>query len=177
MKARVLLPLIIFSFVVILLWRGLSLDPNHLPSPLINRATPAFQLNTLFDPKKTTTQQDLLGHVTLLNIWATWCGSCADEHELLVDIAKDKTLFLYGINYKDNPVTAKDWLKKQGNPYQIVATDPNGNAAIDLGVYVTPETFIIDKKGFIRYTQIGSITPDIWENTLKPIVKKLQGET
>src|SRR3990167_402201 len=169
-----ILPLILFFLMIILLGRGLSLHPTLVPSPLVNKSAPNFELPTLFDEKKITSNHDLFGHVTLLNIWATWCIACAEEHAFLMELAQKKQFVLYGLNYKDNPAAAKKWLKQYGNPYQRIAIDPKGTAAIDWGVYGTPETFIIDQNGIIRYKQIGPITAAVWEKTLRPIVEKLK---
>jgi len=177
MKMRFLLPLIFFLFLVAVLWRGLGLHPNQIPSPLVDKPAPAFQLQTLANPKKMTSNKDFIGHVTLVNVWATWCFSCAEEHDFLLNLIKKENLFLYGLNYKDDPIAAKDWLKKRGNPYNIIASDETGSVAIDWGVYGTPETFVVDKKGIIRYKHIGAITADIWEKDLQPLVNKLRGES
>jgi cytochrome c biogenesis protein CcmG/thiol:disulfide interchange protein DsbE len=174
MKLRFILPLILFAGILSLLWRGLSLHPAQIPSPLINKPVPEFSLPTLSD--KTLTDKNFKGHVTLLNVWATWCAACAQEHTFLLELAKRKDIELYGLDYKDDPSDAKDWLKTYGNPYKIVANDQLGRAAMDWGVYGTPETFVIDKKGLIRYKLIGALTEDSWEKELKPIVEKLQGE-
>lgn len=172
-----ILPLFLFVFIVFILWRGLGLHPTQVPSPLINKSAPSFKLPTLFDENKFTTNQDFIGHVTLLNVWATWCYTCVEENEFLKQIANHSDFVLYGLDYKDDPKTAKQWLDKFGNPYSMIAVDSDGSVAIDFGVYGTPETFIIDKKGFVRYKHIGPLTQDTWEKTLKPLVEKLQGET
>jgi cytochrome c biogenesis protein CcmG/thiol:disulfide interchange protein DsbE len=174
-KMRFALPLILFLIIVTILARGLHLHPNQVPSPLINKPAPAFELPQL-TAKKITTNKDFIGHITLLNVWATWCYACAQEHAFLLELAKNEYLSLYGLNYKDDPVSAQKWLQEYGNPYRIVGVDKIGNVAIDLGVYGTPETFIIDKKGVIRYKQIGPITPEIWDQNLKPLVDKLRAE-
>lgn len=174
---RFALPFVVFLLIITLLWRGLSLRPSEIPSPFINKNTPEIDLPTLFHPSRHLTNQDFLGHVTLLNVWATWCTACADEHDLLVELAKNKHIIFYGLNYKDDPDLAKRFLSHDGNPYQLIAVDVDGKAAIDWGVYGTPETFIIDKKGIVRYKQIGAISPTLWENTLKPIVQQLQNES
>jgi cytochrome c biogenesis protein CcmG/thiol:disulfide interchange protein DsbE len=176
MKIRFLLPLFFFISVGLLLWRGLSLHPNEIPSPLIDKPAPTFSLPTLLSNTQPTTEKDLIGHVTLLNVWATWCYACAEEHPYLMELAANHEIVLYGFNYKDDSGAAKNWLKEHGNPYQIIAVDLDGRAAIDWGVYGTPETFLIDKKGIIRYKQIGPITPNVWEKTLKPLVDKLRSE-
>jgi cytochrome c biogenesis protein CcmG, thiol:disulfide interchange protein DsbE len=173
---RYVLPFIIFLSIVMLLWRGLSLHPNQIPSPLLNKPTPHYSLPNLLDTKHPTTQKDFLGKVTLVNVWASWCPACAEEHDYLVQLAQEQHIRFYGINYKDNPVDALKILKSAGNPYRIVAVDQSGNAAIDWGVYGAPETFIVDKNGIIRYKHIGPITPEIWENKLKSLVNQLESE-
>lgn len=169
-------PLIFFLLMMALLWRGLFLHPNQIPSPLINKPAPIFQLPTLFDTNKIISNKNLLGHITLLNVWATWCEACAEEHGFLLQIANNPDFVLDGLDYKDAPIAAKNWLKTQGNPYQAVLVDEQGDAAIDWGVYGTPETFVIDKKGTIRYKQIGPITAEIWNDKFKPLIMQLQKE-
>jgi len=169
-------PFILFLALMVLLLRGLSLHPSEVPSPFINKPAPSFQLPSLFDRNKMTSNQDFIGHVTLLNVWATWCVVCAEEHSVLSEIAKNSNVVLIGLNYKDSQAEAIKWLKKRGNPYHIIGVDQTGNSAIDWGVYGTPETFLIDKKGYIRYKQIGPISPQTWEQKLKPMVEKLQKE-
>ncbi|MDR3478287.1 MAG: DsbE family thiol:disulfide interchange protein [Gammaproteobacteria bacterium] len=176
MKIRFLLPLIFFILIGLLLWRGLSLHPNEIPSPLIGKASPTFSLPTLLGTKATITEKDLKGHVTLLNVWATWCYACALEHEYLMELASHKDFKLFGFNYKDDNIAARHWLKEHGNPYEIIAVDVTGTTAIDWGVYGTPETFLIDKNSIIRYKQIGPITQEVWEKTLRPLVEKLENE-
>jgi cytochrome c biogenesis protein CcmG/thiol:disulfide interchange protein DsbE len=177
MRLFKLIPLVIFCLVILLLWRGLKLHPNEIPSPLINKPAPATQLPTLFDQKKFLTNKDFIGHVTLLNIWATWCEACAEEHDFLLKLSQNKQIIIDSINYKDNPSAAIKWLQQYGNPYRIIGIDSEGSAAIDWGVYGTPETFIIDKKGIIRYKHIGPIDAEIWQNNLLPIVNTLLGES
>jgi cytochrome c biogenesis protein CcmG, thiol:disulfide interchange protein DsbE len=173
MKIRFLLPLIIFCIIGSILWRGLKLNPGQIPSPLINKAAPEFNLPDLLTSARVETSV-LQGHVSLVNVWATWCQACAQEHDYLVDLAKNDGVVFYGLDYKDNPETAKNWLRDHGNPYQLVAVDLNGDVAIDWGVYGAPETFIIDKHGIVRYKQIGPITPSVWTQTLKPLIDTLQ---
>lgn len=176
MKPRSALPLFFFVLIIILLWRGLSLHPSQVPSPLINKPAPTFQLPELFNAKQTISDKNFLGHVTLLNVWATWCYECAAEHDFLVQLAHDDHVIFYGLNYKDDATKAQDFLKKYGNPYQRIAIDQAGVVAIDWGVYGAPETFIIDKKGIIRYKEIGPLTQDVWDRDLKPLIKKLENE-
>jgi cytochrome c biogenesis protein CcmG/thiol:disulfide interchange protein DsbE len=169
-------PLYVFLIIVIILWRGLSLHPNRIPSPLINKAVPAFQLPTIFDDNKMLTNYDFLGHITLLNVWATWCSACAEEHELLMRLVKNENVIIFGLSYKDDLDAARRLLVQRGNPYQVVAVDKSGSTAIDFGVYGTPETFVIDKKGIIRYKQIGPITQQEWNSILKPLIDSLRNE-
>ncbi len=176
MPTRVI-PLIFFILVGGILWIGLHAHPEFIPSPLIDNPAPAFALPVLSYENKVATQKDFSGHVTLFNVWATWCSACAQEHEMLMTIAKDQPdLVLYGLDYKDDDRAARRYLHDNGNPYRTVAIDKTGNTAIDYGVYGTPETFVIDKKGIIRFKYIGSITTDVWEETLGPLVTKLQSE-
>lgn len=171
------LPLVIFILIGGILWSGLKAHPELIPSPLINQPAPVFSLPVLSYENKVATEKDFIGHVTLFNVWATWCSACAQEHEMLLSIAKDQPdVVLYGLDYKDDARTARQYLHDQGNPYRTVAVDKTGDAAINYGVYGTPETFIIDKKGIIRFKYIGSITTDIWEETLGPLVTKLKSE-
>jgi cytochrome c biogenesis protein CcmG/thiol:disulfide interchange protein DsbE len=176
MKMRFIFPLIIFFLVGLTLWRGLGMHPNEIPSPLINKPAPDFQVTTLEGSKKLS-NQDFFGHVSLLNVWATWCEACAAEHEFLLGLANDKNLYLYGLDYKDDASAAKKLLSEKGNPYRSVGVDLSGDTAINWGVYGTPETFVIDKKGIIRYKQIGALTADNWENVISPLIAKLEKES
>ncbi len=171
---RVALPLLIFIIIVVFLWRGLSRNPHRVPSPFINRALPKFNAETLKHPNKVITNQDLKGHVSLLNVFATWCLSCRAEHPVLMEIHNSHLVKIYGLNYKDQRQLAESWLIKFGNPYSEVIYDPKGTVGINLGVYGTPETFIIDAKGIIRYKYIGPISPEEWRDTIKPEVEKLK---
>lgn len=176
-QARFAFPLIVFLLIVVVLWRGLSLHPNQVPSPLINKAAPNFQLPTLENGNKFLTNKNFLGQVTLLNVWATWCVACAEEHDFLLHLANDEKIIIYGFDYKDDPAAAKKILQEHGNPYKIIGVDQSGNVAIDWGVYGTPETFVIDKKGIIRYKQLGPITEQVWNENLKPLIEKLRNES
>ncbi len=173
---RFIIPLIIFGILIVFLWRGLFLKPNLVPSPLIGKSAPSFQLHQLMEPTLKTSQKDLIGHITLLNVWATWCVACKVEHGFLLKLSNHRDLMLYGLNYKDDATKAKEWLNTLGNPYQMVAFDPTGEVAIDWGVYGTPETFILDKKGIIRHKVIGPLSMEVWEREIQPIIRKLQME-
>lgn len=143
---------------------------------LIGHATPAFNLPSLKKPDVKLSNQLFIGHVSLLNVWATWCVTCAEEHPVLVDIANSHIVPIYGLDYKDNRTHALQWLQHFGNPFKKIGFDGAGDVAINWGVYGTPETFVIDKKGVIRYKQIGPMTHAIWRNKLLPLVLKLKAE-
>ncbi len=169
---RYLIPLIIFLIITGFLWKGLQHDPHQLPSALINKPVAVFSYPSLLDAKKTLTQKQFLGHVSLLNVWATWCVSCHAEHLVLMDIARSKKVLIYGLNYKDDSNSARRWLKKYGNPYEAVISDEKGTLAIDFGVYGTPETFLIDGEGIIRYKYIGPVSLEVWQEKIAPEVER-----
>ena len=174
MKARYLIPLAIFIAMLAFLGVGLKLDPREVPSPLIGKPAPQFQLSELADPAKAFSQKDMAGKVWLLNVWASWCVACREEHPMLVELAKKKAVPIIGLNYKDQPDDAKAWLKQFGDPYMLSVTDRDGRVGIDYGVYGVPETFLVDKTGVIRYKQIGPITVEAWEKKILPMVRELE---
>lgn len=169
---RYILPLLIFVVIVGILWKGLGQDPHRLPSTLINKPMVEFHYPTLANSSQFFSNQMLIGHVSLLNVWATWCISCQAEHAVLMEIANSKKVVIYGLNYKDTRNAAQLWLKKLGNPYQEVIFDEQGKLGIDLGVYGAPETFVIDAKGVVRHKHIGPISPSVWQEELEPLVRK-----
>jgi len=172
---RFLLPLGIFFVLVLFLAVGLRLDPRQVPSPLIDKPAPAFTLPQLDDPQRQFSQKDMLGKVWMLNVWASWCVSCREEHPVLVELSKKNIVPIYGLNYKDERKDALAWLGKLGNPYTVSIMDADGRIGIDYGVYGVPETYVIDKQGVIRYKQIGPVTPDVLDAKILPLVRKLQG--
>lgn len=171
---KLTIPFILFLILVIFFWRGLHIDPRELPSVLINKPAPQIDLPTLQNTKQLLTTKNLMGHVSLVNVWATWCEACAEEHPVLVDIAATKKIMIYGLDYKDQRNAALNWLHNYGNPYHAIGFDEDGMVAINWGVYGAPETFVIDKQGIIRYKFIGPITQVVWQNEILPIVEKLQ---
>lgn len=171
-----LLPFFIFAGLVVFFWRGLSINPQLVPSTFINKPVPNFDLPMLHSPQEFLNQKIFQGHISLLNVFASWCSSCAMEHPFLVDIAQKQHVLIYGLDYKDNREAALLYLKKYANPYQLVLFDGSGQAAIDWGVYGTPETFIIDSQGIIRYKQIGMLTDEIWQTKMLPLIMKLEKE-
>lgn len=174
--AKFTIPLVIFILLVALLGFGLSNDPRYVPSPLVGKPAPEFTQPQLYDGTKTFSPAQLKGQVWLLNVWASWCGACRQEHPLLVQLARQNVVILVGLNYKDTEADAKNWLKQLEDPYQIIVTDKKGKVGLDYGVYGVPETFVIDKKGFIRYKQVGPITPTNLQDVLLPLIAKLKQE-
>lgn len=172
---RFLLPLAVFIVLVGFLLVGLNLNPRQVPSPLIGKPAPEFKLQQLHESEKTLTSKDNLGKVWLLNVWASWCVACREEHPLLVELANSGIVPVYGLNYKDERDDALRWLNQFGDPYSVSIVDPEGRTGIDYGVYGVPETYVIDKSGVIRYKQIGPVTVEALEKKILPLVKELQG--
>ena len=173
--ARYLLPFVGFLVLAGFLFVGLGLDPKEVPSPLVGRPAPQFRLARLENPALDISNEDLEGRVSLLNVWATWCVSCRAEHPLLMALARRDLVDIYGLNYKDSRDAAVRWLEAYGNPYLTSAFDPDGRAGIDWGVYGTPETFVIDRRGMVRYKHIGPLTQDDLDGKILPLIRELQG--
>jgi len=171
--ARFLVPLVIFIVLVAFLWVGLGRDPREVPSPLVGKAAPAFTLPQLREPDKTFSAADMRGQVWLLNVWASWCVSCREEHPVLVEFSKSRTVPIIGLNYKDQNPDAMRWLTQFGDPYTLSITDADGRVGIDYGVYGVPETYVIDKTGTIRMKQIGPVTPQVLQEKILPLIREL----
>lgn len=172
---KFLLPMGVFVVLVAFLAVGLRLDPKEVPSPLIGKPAPAFALARLDQPEQTISRDQLLGQVWMLNVWASWCVACRQEHPLLVEFAKAKMLPIYGLNYKDQRAAGLKWLADFGNPYTASLSDTDGRVGIDFGVYGVPETFIIDRQGVVRFKHIGPVTPEVIRSQIEPLVRKLNG--
>jgi cytochrome c biogenesis protein CcmG/thiol:disulfide interchange protein DsbE len=172
---RFIIPLGIFALLVFFLWRGLGLDPRKVPSPLIDKPAPVFALTRLDDAAKTIARDDMLGKVWMLNVWASWCVACREEHPTLVAFSKTKALPIIGLNYKDTRPDGLGWLNRFGDPYDASIFDEDGRVGIDFGVYGVPETFVIDKRGVIRFKHVGPITPEIVQTHIQPLLKALNG--
>ncbi|MEM0954954.1 MAG: DsbE family thiol:disulfide interchange protein [Pseudomonadota bacterium] len=172
-RLKLFLPLALFLVLAGFLFRGLSLDPQALPSALIDRPLPRFELAVLGDGGKTVTEAAMVGEVALVNIWATWCASCRVEHPFLTELARSG-LPIFGINYKDEDDKALGWLAQLGNPYRFSVVDREGLLGLDLGVYGAPETYVVDARGVIRYRHVGVVNEAVWQNTLQPIVAELR---
>jgi len=163
----------IFVALVGLLAIGLKLNPREVPSPLIGKPAPAFELPLLQSPDKRFSQKDMLGKVWMLNVWASWCPPCLVEHPIVTRIATSGLAPVVGLNYKDQRDDALPWLKRNGDPYLLNVHDPNGRIGIDYGVYGVPETYVIDQKGVIRYKHIGPLTTDIVQKKIEPLIREL----
>jgi len=167
--------LVIAGFLVLvgLLALGLQLDPREVPSPLIGKPAPAFDLPLLHQPDKTFSQKDMLGKVWVLNVWASWCPPCLVEHPVVSELAASGVAPVVGLNYKDAREDALPWLKRNGDPFKVTVYDAAGRIAIDYGVYGVPETYVIDRKGIIRYKHIGPLTQQVAEKKLRPLIQEL----
>jgi cytochrome c biogenesis protein CcmG/thiol:disulfide interchange protein DsbE len=173
---RFILPFVVFIVLAVFLFVGLNLNPREVPSPLIDKPAPAFTLPQLHEPQKTFSPADMQGKVWLLNVWASWCVSCREEHPVLMALAQQNIVPIYGLDYKDTPAEAERWLQKGGDPYVLSVSDAEGRIGIDYGVYGVPETYVIDKQGIIRYKQIGPVTPDSLREKILPLVAELQAK-
>jgi cytochrome c biogenesis protein CcmG, thiol:disulfide interchange protein DsbE len=169
-------PFVAFVVLAVFLYIGLGLNPREVPSPLINKPAPNFSLPQLHDPAKQLSSQDMKGQVWLLNVWASWCVSCREEHPVLVELAKHNIVPIVGLDYKDKNEDGEAWLRNGGNPYTLVATDADGRVGIDYGVYGVPETYVIDKQGVIRYKQIGAVTHESLREKILPLIAELQAK-
>jgi cytochrome c biogenesis protein CcmG/thiol:disulfide interchange protein DsbE len=162
-----------FVALVVLLAVGLRLDPREVPSPLIGKPAPAFDLPLLIEPDKRFSEKTMLGKVWILNVWASWCPPCLVEHPVVTQVSRSGMAPVVGLNYKDTRDDALPWLKRNGDPYQLIVFDQNGRIGIDYGVYGVPETYIIDRQGIIRYKHIGPLTADVVQKEMEPLVRKL----
>lgn len=167
-RLLIFIPLIVFIGLAWLLWRGLGTDPSKLPSALVGKAFPAFQLPSLLEPSKTLTVEQLKGKPVLVNVFASWCPTCFAEHPYLIELAQKQNVIIYGINYKDDREDALRYLQRLGNPYREIIYDQDGHLGVDLGVYGTPETFVIDATGKILYRHVGEINEQVWREILQP---------
>jgi len=169
-------PLFIFVGLAVILGIGLTLNPRELPSPLIDRPVPQFRLPAVQGRALGLSSEDLRGEVSVVNVFASWCTACRDEHPLWMEVARNRSVPLHGLNYKDQPADAAKWLDQLGDPYTRTGADVDGRVGIDWGVYGVPETFIVDKRGIIRHKIIGAVTREKLDRQLLPLVRRLQAE-
>lgn len=157
------IPLALFIVLGAFLWKGLSLDPNAMPSALVGKPFPTFKMASLEQPERILSNADFAGKAVLVNVWATWCPSCRQEHSDLLAIADQHKLDIVGLDYKDERPAATTWLHDLGNPYVFTIFDEQGMLGLDLGVFGAPETYLVDAQGIVRYRHVGTITPDVWD--------------
>lgn len=167
-------PILVFAVIGAFFAYGLTRDPSNIPSQLIDRPLPVFDLPGIEGLPEGLSTDDIKGEVALLNVFASWCVSCHIEHPILMELAKADAVPIYGLNWKDKPGDGKAWLDRYGNPYDRVGDDSQGRVAIDLGVTGAPETFVIDKEGRVRFKVIGPITGQYWTETLEPLIEELR---
>lgn len=174
MKAKFLVPLVLFLVLAGFLGLGLTLNPRLVPSPLIDKPAPEFRLSQLENPDGYVSLADMRGKVWLLNVWASWCPACLQEHPVLIDLARQQVVPIVGLNYKDGRDDAIGWLRRHGDPYTTSVMDADGRVGIDYGVYGVPETFLIDQVGMIRYKHIGPVTPEAVRDLILPKIAELK---
>jgi len=174
-RARLFVPLALFVLIVGFLYAGFSLeDPHRLPSALVGHPFPQFDLPLLADTNERATTERLVGRTVLVNVWATWCPTCKAEHGELMRIHEETGLPIIGINYKDKPAAARDWLIRYGDPYEFNIVDADGRLGVDLGVYGAPESFLVDRDGTIVYKRVGEVNRRIWHQEMKPLLTQLE---
>ena len=162
-----IIPLIVFIIIGIFLFLSLNSNPNKLPSPLVGKMFPILEGDDFYTNEKVKLNDLMANQLTLVNVWASWCVTCRKEHQMIMDIAQNNNLKLIGINYKDTKNDGEEYLKVMGNPFDEVIFDPQGKIGMDLGVYATPETFLINKEGLIIYKHIGEITKKVWSENFE----------
>ena len=173
---RFIFPFILFVVLSVFLYRGLGRDTSEIPSPLVGKPAPVFVLPLLHEPEKQFSSKDMLGKVWLLNVWASWCASCKDEHPLLMNFSQAHIVPVVGMDYKDKPSDGNQTLKAAGDPYDQVVSDADGGVGFNFGVYGVPETYVIDKKGIVAFKLIGPLTAQNLQKTILPLVTRLQAQ-
>ena len=168
--------IIAFAAVVAVLGIGLTLNPREVPSPLVGKPAPDFTLPLLHDAAKTFSPKEMAGRVWMLNVWASWCPPCLEEHPVITELAKSGAAPIVGLNYKDGRDDGIAWLKRNGDPFIVSVHDPAGRVGLEYGVYGVPETYVIDKRGIIRYKHIGPLRPGTAAEKIKPLLRQLSGE-
>ena len=181
-RLKLFLPLIAFAAIAIFFYTMVSridqgeYNPQDLPSALINKPFPSFSLAKLEDLTVSLQQKDLLGSITLVNVWATWCPSCHVEHGYLNYLFSEKDMIIVGVNYKDKAPAAQRWLQTKGNPYRFNIFDPDGILGLDLGVTGAPETYVLDHRGFVRFRYQGPLNEMVWQDKFQALIEQLQQE-
>lgn len=170
-KLKFVIPVLLFALLVGMFYKGLYNDPTLVPSPFIGKPAPTFAVPSLQNPAVTVSNASFAGRVALLNVWASWCPGCASEHALLLQIANEGIVPIYGLNWKDERPAAMNWLQRLGNPYTLVAYDNANTVGIDWGVYGAPETFLLGADGTILHKLVGPLTVEIWETEFLPLIE------
>ena len=173
-RALFVLPVVIFAGMATWFAIGLQRNPSNIPSVLIDKPAPDFELPPLLDDVPGLATADLVGEVALVNVFASWCVPCRAEHPLLMRLVENDVLPIYGLNYKDKKEDATAWLAELGNPYDRIGHDLSGRVGIEWGVYGVPETYLIDRRGIIRYKRVGQLYPDLLDDTILPLIDCLQ---
>jgi len=173
-RRALLVPLAVFAALAVLLAVGLTLNPREIPSPLVGKPVPVFELPPVRGCTLGLASANLKGEVSIVNVFASWCVACRDEHPVFMQMQREGLVPIHGLNYKDQPADAQKWLDDLGDPYRRTGADIDGRVAIDWGVYGVPETFVIDRDGRIAYKHIGAVTPRLLQETLRPLIAKLR---
>lgn len=173
--SRFALPLIAFLVLIGLFVVGLQLDPSRIPSPLLEQPAPVYSLPSLRDPEVMVGSADYANRLALVNVWATWCPGCRQEHGFLLQLAEEGVVPIFGLNWRDNRADALRWLDALGDPYVASAYDEDGGVGIDWGVYGAPETFLVDRDGIVIHKQVGPLTREIWEQDFLPLIEQRGG--
>lgn len=168
---RFAIPIIVFLLLVVIFSFGLFNDPRELPSPFLGEPAPAFEVESLTEPGRRVGSADYAGKMALVNVWATWCGGCRQEHPFLMQLARTDAIEIYGINWRDNREEALRWLEQLGDPYEFSAFDADGRVGIDWGVYGAPETFLISPEGIVLHKHLGPLTAAIWQEDFVPLIE------
>ena len=166
------IPLILFLFIAIFLYFSLNSNSSKLPSPLLGKMFPNVEAKDFYSDESVLLTDLFSDNISLVNVWASWCVTCRQEHQMMMKIANNKDLQLIGINYKDTRADGERYLEVMGNPFDVIVFDPSGKIGLDLGVYATPETFLVNQKGVILYKHIGAIDSKVWEEGFTPYIKK-----
>ena len=174
MNTRFLWPLIVFLLLVGVFVVGLTKDPSRIPSPLVDNPAPEFSLPSLQDPNVMVGSADYENQVVLVNIWATWCVGCRQEHDFLMELAAENVVPIFGLNWRDNRPDALEWLEVLGDPYMASAFDPDGRVGIDWGAYGAPETFLVDRHGTVVHKHFAPLTREIWARDFVPLIESLE---
>jgi len=167
-----LIPLILFVVIAVFLYFSLNTTSSKLPSPLLGKIFPNIEAKDFYSNESVFLTDLFNGKISIVNVWASWCVTCREEHQMMMKISNNKDLQLIGINYKDTRADGERYLEVMGNPFDVIVFDPNGKIGLDLGVYATPETFLVDQKGVILYKHIGAIDSKVWEESFVPYLNE-----